>query len=128
MKKIALFIVLCVNVVACGSSNGPYTWGDLSLEISQNYCGALHQCGFARSERDYEVCVEHTTFHLCEPDSSCDIEIDEDEARVAMDNCSAVLHTLTYDSEECFFLGRYGFLPTECSTLFDLRPDTSAET
>src|SRR5574342_867279 len=94
-------LVLCALCVSCGDDEEPYTWGDVSAELSLEYCEGLERCGWFFSEDDgVNICAEHTAFHLCETDRSCDREVDEKKARVMLDACSAAFDAMDPEGAE----------------------------
>lgn len=117
MKKI---IAALLFVAACGGDD-TYTWGDVSAELSVDYCTALRTCGYDWTDEDVSLCAEHTAWHLCEDDKSCDREVDEETARAALDACASVLASLEAGSGECVLLA-WGYVPDECAVVVNLKP------
>lgn len=120
MRNVLLAFAL---ILAACSSDETFTWRDVSRGLSQEYCSTLAQCGFISEQDVYDVCVEHTTFHLCEFDMTCDVEVDKAAARVALEKCNDKLMTLEPEDEACYLLGFWGYLPAECNDVFDLAPN-----
>jgi hypothetical protein len=114
MRKILAGILL---LTACGSD--PYTWGDMSEDVADAYCKGLVMCGF---EVDYPVCSEHTRFHLCETDHTCNVSL-PDEAQDVVEACLAKMVTLDPASEDCYLLAFWGQVPEECAAVWDYRPE-----
>lgn len=115
-------------VVACGGDDAePYTWGDVSVELSAMYCQAVADCGFM-SQKGVELCVEHSAWHMCEPDMSCSVEVDERLASEYLVTCEAALQPLYLDNPDpdaqfsCYLLGYYGLVPEGCGPVFELDP------
>ncbi len=127
MKKLILgTMILSLCLVACGSDEEePYTWGDLSLELGTAYCNTISKCGFYVS--DTTICADHTAWHMCEPDMSCDIEIDREAAAVALETCVEALNFLQPEDEGCYVIGFYGYVPQECDAIFELRPEVESD-
>lgn len=124
MKALLSGLVFAVVLVACGD-NEVYTWGDASLEMGPVFCGALSDCGY---DVDLELCIEHTAWHLCEPDYSCDVEVDEVEAEDAIAACDIAFREFTDDPNSlgCYFL-RYGITPEGCMDFWDMSPGPQAD-
>lgn len=108
-----------ILLIACSSQ--PYTWGDVTDELAGDYCATLAQCGF-RAALDREVCIEHTTFHLCRADRSCNRPVRVDDAEAALAACANSLGAYEFGSFECIKLG-YGLVSAECSDVLDLKPE-----
>lgn len=114
ISPIFLFIFACSN----DSPPDTYTWGEASVELATAYCQTLENCG---SVVDQPVCVEHTRFHLCEVDHTCDTDLPP-EAPDATMQCVADLLALTPDGEGCYFLQAWGVSPPGCEAIFSFRP------
>ncbi len=124
MKRLALLICL----TACGDNIEPTTWGDVSAELAVEFCDGLGFCGWIQDD-ERALCIEHTSWHLCEPDMSCDTVVDAEVAAAAIAECRAALDADVYldpYSEECFFLGYFGRMPPECNAVFELHPMADA--
>ena len=108
-------LVLFLFVLGCGACSGDtkLTWGDVSQDLAEGYCEALDACGFVS---DTPVCIEHTAWHLCEPEHSCDTDL-PDAARSALEACLEAL-----PEASCTFLW-YGQLPIECGDILEMRPE-----
>lgn len=120
MKKFLLLLTLA----ACGDNITPTTWGSVSEELAVEFCDGLGYCGWL-ADADRDICIEHTAWHLCEPQHSCDIRLDSEAADTALDECRAALDAPEYFdpySDACFFLGYYGLVPAGCNAVFDLEP------
>lgn len=128
MKKYLFALALAVGlyfVAGCGDTEEtPYTWGDVSLELSTAYCTAVADpCGY---QVDVELCVEHSTWHLCNADRSCDREIaDPVAAHATVAACAEAFATL--DGDGCYFLIAWGVAPEECGPIWDLKPEADAD-
>lgn len=114
MKNVISAFTLCFLLSACSDDPEPLTWGELSLELGQAYCGAISGCGFDAKPH----CAEHVQWHECVPNNSCDVEL-PDEAQVAMDICGARLDAST--DQDCVLL-YYGYVPPECDPVFGFDP------
>lgn len=119
MKTIALAALLAV---ACSSDDPPppYTWGDASLELATAFCQAFETCGGLSV--DQPICTEHTRFHLCETNHTCETVLPEPEGPDAAMVCVADLLALTPRDEGCYFLHVWGYAPPGCEAIFALRP------
>ncbi len=116
MRKLILFLALLAP--ACDDEPPPYTWGDAVTELSDLYCSALADpCGYTI---DAEYCSTHNSWHLCEPDMSCDVEVDEEAVRAMLADCAADLAAM--DDTECFVARQWGWAPESCRAVLDLNP------
>lgn len=116
------FLLAMLMMSGCGSDSDVYTWGDLSYQVSLAYCEALNKCEYLDKDR-VSICADHSMWHLCVPDSTCETEIDEDDAVAAMDACDAALKVAVKDPNACFVIAAFNVLPPECQAVFDLAPE-----
>lgn len=125
-------IGLSLLFLACCGNNKAPTWGEAVEEFSVGYCHAINACGWIANEHDGAICEEHTAWHLCAPDGTCDLE-STPEQREALDACMTALAdpVFTWDREtgqlspECLQLVFWGILPAECGPFFDSFPEPS---
>lgn len=121
MTRIAL---LCLALVACGDNLEPTTWGTVSNEFAAEFCDGLGFCGWI-GDADRGICIEHTAWHLCAPDHTCEVQVDPGAAERALAACAEAFDAPAYRdpySRECIGLGIYGFVPSDCYPIFDLDP------
>lgn len=77
------------------------------------------QCGYL-DESELDVCIEHTSFHLCAPDGTCDVELDQSTTEDALYACDAAVRTL--DDFGCYLMNAWGSMPQECDAVFAVDP------
>lgn len=118
-------IATLLLLATCGGNDDPYTWGDASDEIALAYCEGLDACTF---EVDVDLCVDHTAWHLCEADRSCDAQVDGDAFALALEECRAAVDAGAVEFAEaggdatvCNAI-LFGSLPHACDPLFEFRP------
>lgn len=109
MRGAAFLVVLA----ACAD---PLTWGEVSTDLASAYCDARETCGYPV---DGPICREHTRWHLCEPQRTCDDVVDW-AALDALWTCTEALEGL--DEIGCDFLVFYQALPRACYGLFVFDP------
>ena len=118
-------VIVLVLVGACGG----FTWGDLSEELSDEFCLARVGCGLA-SEDGVDRCVRHSINHLCELDETCDVSLPS-EAEDDLATCLDAIEKITArdnngkfldNGDGCFNL-LFGVVPKECSAVLDHRPE-----
>ena len=114
MKRLLLLLALT------GCTPDEYTWGNTSNQLAQIFCHGADYCGYLAPE-DVGPCIEHTAWHLCEPDHTCDVSLDQDSTEALLTTCDTAVGGL--DQDGCYLLGFWGFMPTECGPAFDLRPE-----
>lgn len=120
--RVLFLAILAACTVACSEGGSTYTWGMFSDELSHVYCDGIGRCGLFNDDVDFRLCVEHTSWHLCEADRLCDTAINEAEARATLEPCSMAMSELEPEDESCYLLGYHGVLPSACSAIFDTRP------
>lgn len=112
-----LLVVALSLFSGCGDDKVVYTWGDVSEDLAGKVCTAVESCGATHSE----TCQEHVAWHLCKPQGDCDVAVDEDAAKVALDACQASLEA----DNACFILA-FGFVPQPCLDVLQLEPKQDA--
>ena len=115
MKNALLVIVL---ILSCGGEPQPYTWGDLSAQLADDYCAARVGCGQV-NEADREYCYAHSYSHLCELQDTCSEEL-EDQAQWDSLACTQALSLL--DDADCLRL-LWGLMPSECEAVRGWDPE-----
>lgn len=103
-------------LAACGSEQ-PYTWGEASEQFAAAYCSAYRGCGY---DIDQELCIEHTAWHVCRDNRTCDTEVDESATVDALIPCTEAFARL--DEFGCYALVIWGALPAGCMSFWDLQP------
>jgi len=120
MKGIVLAL-LAACLVACGGGDTPYTWGNVSSEVSVAYCDKFYACyaeqGGVATEAVVDSCARHNTWHLCEDDNSCGLVMPEGAEELVQACVDAM------PSADCFFLTNFSVGPVECNPVFDLKPE-----
>jgi hypothetical protein len=110
-----VFPIFFVCALACESK--PPTWGDYIADFSDTYCTTLAKCGY---ENVVQICVEHTYWHLCSENRSCDVNMSDLETKHSLEECLEDLAKT--DGDRCYYLGFWGFLPKSCYEFFRHAP------
>jgi hypothetical protein len=128
MKNLMFGLCLALGLAACGSDS-KFTWGDASFQLSTDFCEALATCGYfgdgsGDSPQKLAECVSHTNFHLCELPGNCDEELPEGSQDVS-DACTVAMEAFVANDAEtdaCYYLGYWGFVPEECVAVLEMDP------
>jgi hypothetical protein len=118
--------ILLTCMFACGDNEQPpYTWGDATQEVGLAFCSAIQECGYSYTPEQLEVCAEHSSYHMCKFDGTCEVSL-PDGAEESVAECVAAFGNIPEEQLDlnCFLLSYYGVFPSplECSPFFDLNP------
>ena len=116
MYRILLFSLILIACKDTKLADTPYTWGDVTEEMSEAYCSKLAECGIVSDE---ERCYEHSLFHMCELEVTCNVEMDEEVADLNAE-CVNQINDIE-GPDACYNLG-WGFLPDPCLDVFGFMP------
>lgn len=117
-----LIIASFVLLTACGGEE-IYTWGNATMSLSTGFCNALSGCGYYSDDEQREQCIQHSNFHMCEIEGTCNEEIDasvETQVDLCVDDLAVV--GTGEDTASCFYLGFFGVVPESCYPVFDADP------
>lgn len=106
-------MTLLLAASAC-SPDYAHTWGDTAEDLSRAYCERIAACDlFGTGDFDVEQCVEHSVYHLCALEETCDVEV----PGVGVTEC-----VLDMATQDCVLM-LYGFLPESCEAPFNEQPE-----
>jgi hypothetical protein len=114
-KVAAVLVVMLAGSTACNDAE--YDWGDVSSEVSHNWCEMRDRCMQAD---EFELCYRHNMHHFCELRDVCHVSMPEPVEELSL--CANALAEIAGPSHPACFGAQYGIVPIPCEPLLALRP------